>query len=215
MLNANELIASVIGTPAEEKPQTNEIPVERLVRRRNGILYRLKEIEQLELNPLEVFVKVATHAARLQLTMENDLKRPKQGFILFGGVGCGKTTLVRRAFAKSRLPFFSALRILSDAAEYADSFRADRRMFSGSDLILDDLGAERADVKRYGTTLDLTDWLSWRYDCYQRRGVLTFITTNAASGKEIEQRYGARIASRIQEMCEVIRYDHTDRRRLR
>lgn len=210
MIKADELMNQV-KNGGSSRPARPPIPKELLSRRRHEIAARLKA-EGLEINPPDVFKAVCTHVAAKGLAGRVTYQRLPKGFILFGGVGCGKTTLVKRAFFGLGVPFTTANRVIQEALEYVDSFQADRRNLSQTDVILDDLGAEPQGVKKFGNPIDLAEWLMWRYDVFKRYGTFTYITTNLANGQSISDLYGARIASRIQEMCEVIRYDFPDRR---
>ena len=210
MIKASELM-NQIKNGGSSRPAKPPIPEELLTKTRRDIARRLKA-EGLEINPPEVFKAVCSHAAAKGLAGRSRYQRPRKGFILFGGVGCGKTTLVKRAFFGLGVPFTTANRVIQEALEYVDSFQADRRNLSQTDVILDDLGAEPQGVKKFGNPIDLAEWLTWRYDVFKRFGSLTYITTNLANGQAIAELYGARIASRIQEMAEVIRYDFPDRR---
>ena len=204
-----ELLAERLHQPVKQP-----IPKDRLQRRFNGICHRLSRIEGLTLEPWHVFYRVIGAAAHLGIASENPAWiRPKQAIILFGPVGCGKTTLFRRAFANNfDVPIISAAKVMTDFEDYPDSFAADRRNWSTTDLILDDLAAERRTVKRFGSTFGLAEWLNWRYDCYQRHGALTYITTNAHNRRELDDLYGERVVSRLKEMCAPLVYDHADRR---
>lgn len=210
MITASELVQLTNGG-SSARPAKPPIPEEALTKTRRDIARRLKA-EGLEINPPEVFKAVCSHAAALGLSTFGGFQRPKKGFILFGGVGCGKTTLVRKAFRNTRIPFLSAIRVIQEALEYPDAFLADRRLLSRRDIVLDDLGAEPQGAQRFGNPISLGDWVTWRYEVFQRYGTLTYFTTNARDGGEIKELYGARVASRIREMTEVIYYNHPDRR---
>lgn len=207
---ASELVQQITNRGSSART-AKPIPEELLTKTRRDIARRLKA-EGLEINPPEVFRDVCTHAAALGLSTFGGFQRPLKGFILFGGVGCGKTTLVRKAFRNTRIPFLSAIRVIQDGIEYADSFAVDRRELSRRDLILDDLGAEPQGVHRFGNPISLVEWLTWRYEVFKRFGSLTYFTANARSGSDLEDLYGGRIISRIKEMAEAIPYDHPDRR---
>ena len=211
MITASELVQQITNRGSSARTAKPTIPEELLTKTRRDIARRLKA-EGLEINPPEVFRDVCTHAAALGLSTFGGYQRPRKGFILFGSVGCGKTTLVKRAFKNTRIPFLSAIRVIQDGIEYSDSFAVDRRELSRRDLILDDLGAEPQGAHRFGNPINLAEWLTWRYDVFQRFGSLTFITTNLENGEAIAGLYGERIFSRIQEMTEPILYNHPDRR---
>lgn len=67
-------------------------------------------------------------------------------------------------------------------------------------LAIEDMGREPAEVLDYGNvTTPLTELLECRYD----ERLFTVITTNL-TGKQIREKYGVRIADRINEMMEVV-----------
>ena len=76
-------------------------------------------------------------------------------------------------------------------------------------LIIDDMGCEPATVKHYGTeATPVADAIFRRYDRMQ----LTIITSNL-DDEGIEQRYGARITDRFEEMFDRISFDNESYRR--
>lgn len=76
-------------------------------------------------------------------------------------------------------------------------------------LIIDDMGCEPATVKHYGTeATPVADAIFRRYDRMQP----TIITSNL-DDEGIEQRYGARITDRFEEMFDRISFDNESYRR--
>jgi hypothetical protein len=68
----------------------------------------------------------------------------------------------------------------------------------------DDLGSEPLAVKLYGSELyPMLEVITARYNLWQRLGVPSHFTSNHGL-KWVDEHYGTRIASRLQEMCTVI-----------
>jgi hypothetical protein len=68
----------------------------------------------------------------------------------------------------------------------------------------DDLGSEPASVKLYGSELwPMLEVVTARYNLWQRTGVLTHFSSNYDLAK-IDEVYGTRVRTRIQEMCTVV-----------
>lgn len=154
---------------------------------------------------------------------ESELDRNK-GILLMGGVGTGKTTIMK-AFFNNPLSSFrvtSARRISYDFAEsgfaivknYAGLDTTPRNTFGQTELglCIDDLGTDE-ERKHYGDKVNaLTEILLNRYDSIPHR--FTHITTNL-NADAIEKIYGSRIRSRMREMFNLVTFDTKapDRRR--
>ena len=139
-----------------------------------------------------------------------------RGFYFFGPVGTGKTynlyailRLFRASWPGDKINFWNVPRVLA-------IFKAmyDRRdegeeaiiayLETGGILCIDDLGGE----KQTEWSLDIIYRLI-NYRSENRK--LTYIASNL-SLKELADKYGDRIASRIAGMCEVMKIDGKDRR---
>ena len=69
-------------------------------------------------------------------------------------------------------------------------------------LAIDELGVENVDIKNYGNSSEpIIDLLSYRYD----RMKVTAVTSNLTM-KQIEERYGLRLADRFNEMFHKIAF---------
>lgn len=144
-----------------------------------------------------------------------------KGIILFGGVGVGKTTLMR-AFGRNQRASY----VLRMCREIEDEFS----MKDGGDRILkqysaplypkdivdnpfghrafgicfDDLGTEPLS-KFYGKDANvMAEIILNRYD-KELPNIMTHITTNL-SVKEIEDKYGSRVTDRMREMFNLISF---------
>ena len=133
----------------------------------------------------------------------------KPGLILSGNVGVGKTTLTQ-AVAKvlfiregKKMPIWEAKRITTlGRGDSGEKVLAD--LCKTNLLGVDDLGVESVTVKNFGNESNpMIDLLSERYN----KRMFTLITTNLTS-EDICERYGVRIADRINELCNKISYDY-------
>lgn len=133
------------------------------------------------------------------------------GAMLCGAPGNGKTTLL--------LAFQSLVNWMSDTGRFAGGARPSVRIadaleiaakardpkafgeLRGAELLgIEDMGREPREVMDYGSVLSpVTDLLEHRYN----RRMFTVITTNLTK-RQIREKYGARIADRLNEMLEVI-----------
>lgn len=144
----------------------------------------------------------------------------KKGLILFGPIGCGKTSLMR-LFKRNPTNDF----VVRSCREVADDYT--KKDFGGaesldrySDLVpcyqhehygqthlgmcFDDLGTEK-NKKHFGNEINvMEDVFQNRYD----KGLIgkTHLTTNLDSD-QIGEIYGDRVRSRLREMCNSISFD--------
>lgn len=146
---------------------------------------------------------IARYAARLKLHGQLSTAAPPRGLALMGAIGTGKTTamvILSAAFGWSIEPVFElALEYAAGGDEWLGRKMLDWR---GRQIVLDDLGSE-SEVKHFGSKLPIRDILAVRYQQWQLSGTITHLTGNL-SAKERRELYGARIADRIAEMCEVV-----------
>lgn len=148
----------------------------------------------------------------------------KKGILLTGGVGCGKTTILKLLTPNQHLSYSviscrkvrdefetdgsEALIKFSDKAH--TMFNAFKQQEIG--ICFDDLGTER-EARHYGNTKNVMEEIILnRYDKLPHH--FTHITTNL-SAAQIEEAYGTRVRSRLREMFNIISFDKdaTDRRK--
>lgn len=142
--------------------------------------------------------------------------RPTAGILLRGHRDGGKTHamkclrgMLNRLHADdrgySRGDAFSIKVCQELATEYnikGDEALAD--MASGDRVLFDDLGEER-DGNFMGKHCNvMAEVLGKRYRAMQERPLLTMFTTNLPNDKATTDKYGERISTRINEMCDVI-----------
>lgn len=161
------------------------------------------------------------------ITPDFDLleKVKKSGVILSGNVGSGKTyrmlqTIVAHMLEKHKTPFPTevsqkmfqnhfmsvpnTLRMIKEEFDSPDAPRIVESLINKEILFLDDLGSEKASewVKE-----QLYIILNERYNWCRP----VMFTTNLQI-KEIGENYGDRFASRLVEMCEILKIESPDRR---
>ena len=145
----------------------------------------------------------------------------KKGIFLVGGVGVGKTVfmlILRQLFPiKERYTVKPCQQL---ALEYIDQgtnvlMRYGRNYVDYVDIntinrsyCFDDLGSEEA-TKHYGNDANvMAQIIQMRYNIFQGRKVLTHFTSNLTSD-QIDVYYGARVRSRLKEMCNWIEFSST------
>ena len=177
-------------------------------RDRAELLMRRRNLDPAPANWPEVV------SAMMSDTMPND-----RGWVLYGGVGCGKTARARVAADLCGLMF-------CEAAQLCDEYRVSdpvvvARLPGGwqmpssrcglADLVIDDLGAEPKSIMIWGERREpLREILEARFNRWPR--IRTYITTNLTP-QELEARYGARVASRVAGCCLPILLSAPDWRR--
>lgn len=149
----------------------------------------------------------------------------KKGICLVGGVGTGKTTLMKM-FAENQRRSFRVVpcrRVVekfeetkSEAIRHfsRDNYRPDwtqtifLHKFTG--FCFDDLGTE-AVVKSYGNEVNvMLEILLNRYELFPN--VTTHLTSNL-NADQVESQYGTRLRSRMREMFNMLELSGNDRRR--
>lgn len=173
--------------------------------------------------------------ARVARWLTNETTKPM--LMLYGGVGNGKTTMVRAIallsrslrtayedasrnepdrkrsdalYIKASTIRIPAIYTAQDIANLAGSRRAEyEAIATRSFLVIDDLGCEPAVVKNYGTEVTpITDLIYKRYDEMSP----TVVTTNLTKAA-IREIYGDRVADRFRETFETIGYQEKSYRK--
>lgn len=147
----------------------------------------------------------------------------KKGLILYGNVGCGKTTLMK-LFMDNPYQSYAVIHCRKVSADFQKDGVAGiekyynwvnpgvRMMFGHNDLgiCFDDLGTESS-AKNYGNESNvMSEIILSRYESKTP----SHITTNL-SMDQIEEYYGIRVRSRLREMCNLIEFpiDLMDKRK--
>ena len=140
-----------------------------------------------------------------------------KGILLVGPVGVGKTSLMaicRFLLAADLRHSIRSCRDISfefmkDGHEVfhkytKGSFKLEK--FEPKTYCFDDLGLEST-MNFYGNQCSvMAEILLSRYDLFHSFGMITHITTNLNS-KDLEERYGVRLRSRLREMMNLISFD--------
>lgn len=157
---------------------------------------------------------------------EKDGKSLRKGILLFGAVGCGKTTLMKLFMHNPRASF-----VMKSCREVAAEFTKNgeevlfkySRVYEANmvenpfktkswGICFDDLGTE--DIKKhYGNESNVMEnVLLNRYDRIAEIPYRTHTTTNI-SGEQMGEYYGTRVRSRIREMFNSFELDGGDLRK--
>lgn len=143
----------------------------------------------------------------------------KVGLLLYGSVGSGKTTLAKAICNLIGILYNSSLSTERkgvyrvSALNLAKSVLDDPAYFSRIKnqelLFIDDVGTEPESVKSWGNEFSpVTELIYARYD----RQLFTIATSNL-NDEEFGERYGLRIADRMEEMFERLHYKQNSYRR--
>lgn len=152
----------------------------------------------------------------------------EKGLMLYGPIGCGKTTILELFHRNCHQSYVIApcRNIVEEYTtegpdglnKYKSPLKTSRKdlYFGQGELALafDDLGTE-TEGSHYGKKLNvMEDVLMTRYQNYSLRGPMTHLSLNITPD-EIEERYGARLRSRMREMFNIIPFPDSapDRRK--
>lgn len=139
----------------------------------------------------------------------------KQGMLLCGGCGNGKTTFIKafrtllnllhvRNFYDNTIYGMRFMTAKDIVTLYRTNFKAWRDLASCTMLAIDDLGCEPTEIMDFGNVSNpIIDLLSIRYE----EQLFTIISTNFKAS-DIRTKYGDRIADRLNEMVERIYFDN-------
>lgn len=148
-----------------------------------------------------------------------------KGIMLFGNIGCGKTTLMR-LFQRNATNDF----VVKSCREVADAYSKNGpdTLYLYSNVLevyphehygqktigrcFDDLGTEK-DKKYFGNEINVMEDIL--LNAYDNRLIGKIHLTTNLTGDEIGEVYGPRVRSRLREMCNIIAFDEDaqDRRK--
>ena len=178
--------------------------------------------------------KVIEHFSHLAVAQNGNYAPPEKGLFIYGQCGTGKSMLLKRLAAyeivykengsiQGKYGGFKMIDCITIAHEYAVGgfawFRDNIKEENDSPMVIDELGGE-PQIQHYGNPPVIPDVLTERYEAFIDRGITTVFATNltgiqlrpedldseAKKKKRVEVLYGARIASRISEMCELVKF---------
>lgn len=137
----------------------------------------------------------------------------RKGLWLEGTLGTGKTTLLRvfSQFLVRRGCGFLVHLCPRIAVEYSEGEGLDRYTYGNNccppravAMGFDELGREMMPVYRYGTSLNVMQYiLLTRYSIWQEQGIRTFVTTNC-DAEDTERLYGDFIRDKRREMFNIV-----------
>lgn len=143
-------------------------------------------------------------------------EQPKQGLIIRGGVGVGKTTMLyaMRDVLSIRcgvnLQIWEATKIAA-LGKGKEGQAVLEELCKRPLLGIDDLGTEILTVKDYGNDITpMVELLTQRYNSRLFTVITTNLTTTERDGRkvdEIAERYGERVADRLSELCNTVVYN--------
>lgn len=138
----------------------------------------------------------------------------RKGLLIFGLIGCGKTTMMNLFRINPRLKYgvFACSKV-SEQYKKEGVFGLEK-FYSQESICFDDLGTETA-AKNFGNESNvMADILMTRYENEAEKGFKTHITTNL-NNEQIEEYYGKRVRSRMKEMYNLISFpeNSTDKRK--
>lgn len=154
-----------------------------------------------------------------RLSYETILKSGKKGIFLAGGVGIGKSAMMKTLQillkdTERRFKWVNSYELKDLSEQYTiGEIKATYGGFLNCDLYIDDIGFS-VDVKRYGNTVNIiSDIITERYNLFINSGIKTHFSTNLlisskdANVPTIEKFYGTRIVDRLKEMCTLITWN--------
>ena len=160
--------------------------------------------------------------------MDGDFN-PKKGLFLFGGVGAGKTSIMKifrlwlnEIQAQSKFNLYSIRQI---EREYKiDGFKAldyytyktningyGIKEYRPENICLDDIGTESSAIRNYGDQINVfTELIQDRYDLFIDKQIITHATTNIPAAKFKEIYSDQRTTSRLFEMFNIVNLTEKD-----
>lgn len=148
-----------------------------------------------------------------------------RGILMMGGVGNGKTTIME-AFSKNKIACFKKIEA-AEMVHYVKMKGAEswKIFLSGSyspglkenfhqrycGWLIDDLGTEEV-INDFGNRLDIIANIVFAIEKDRRKYAGMFHFTTNLGAKELQERYGARITSRLGELCNQVVLPGDDRR---
>lgn len=135
-----------------------------------------------------------------------------KGILLSGPVGCGKTTLLRliRYLVPHRKPY-EVIPTRNIVFSFNNIGYSTIQQFGNSKFFcFDDLGVEPTG-RHFGKDCNVMgEILLSRHDLFISNKIKTHATTNL-NAKELEQRYGKRVRSRMRQLFNLIAFDKSSR----
>lgn len=160
------------------------------------------------------FIPTTNIADKFQKVCNWLIRSRRNGLLLYGRVGAGKTVMALSISRILRCGRSYEQVIYKTSGDLAELFQSNRDFFHQISLaevvIIDDLGCEPADVNIYGTIYSpFREFIHKRY----ARNLITVISTNL-DNPTLMERYGERVWDRMYEMFDRIIYTEESYRRM-
>lgn len=132
-----------------------------------------------------------------------------KGLLVYGSAGIGKTSIFR-IMAPNPIRPLKIYSMLDIAEEVKESGSC--TINTMATILIDDVGTEPELINHFGTKVNwFKDFIESYY--HHHRGFGNLIITTNLGGREIEERYGYRVRSRIREMFNMIPVTGNDKRK--
>lgn len=201
-----------LANPPKQGPVSSESLYKTIVNR--GIQEHEKRNEVFSLNEEE---KQIYWLLSMYFTGDADFEKHgfklKKGILVFGPIGCGKTTAMS-LFRRNPSKEYGLISCIKVAEEFKKNGPVGIEKFYNQSYCFDDFGTE-GNGKFFGNESNvMADILMTKYETEISTGFRTYITTNLTP-EQIEEYYGKRLRSRMKEMFNVIRFpsDSEDKRK--
>lgn len=142
------------------------------------------------------------------------IEENESGLIVYGNRGSGKTMLlqlIRRIINPQSENYFVVINCLDVVLDFNIIGHKVFHYFEDKNILFDDFGTEDSGVY-FGDRINVMErFIQLRYELFIKKGIKTHFTTNEPFEK-LEEVYGSRCTSRLQEMCNHVILDDSDKR---
>ncbi|MFN3136332.1 MAG: ATPase [Allomuricauda sp.] len=163
-----------------------------------------------------ILLKLCNYIIKDYDSCKKDGIDPNKGLLLSGPVGCGKTSLMR--LLKFLVPYQKPYSVIPSRNIVFGfnhiGFKVIEDYGNGQYFCFDDLGVEPTG-RHYGKDCNVMgEILLSRYELFVNHNIRTHCTTNL-NAKELEERYGKRVRSRMRQMFNLVAFekDSKDKRK--
>lgn len=155
-----------------------------------------------------ILLKLCNYIIKDYDSCKKDGIDPNKGLLLSGPVGCGKTSLMR--LLKFLVPYQKPYSVIPSRNIVFGfnhiGFKVIEDYGNGQYFCFDDLGVEPTG-RHYGKDCNVMgEILLSRYELFVNHNIRTHCTTNL-NAKELEERYGKRVRSRMRQMFNLVAFE--------